>query len=94
MGNMKIFIQRLSDSRFLKDTGQWNVHPEVASEFMTAVEALHHVSEHNLKNVQIVLRFPNQQDEVKIVVGAKPRVLTHQFPAVRNHGQFRPSGKV
>lgn len=65
---MKVLIQNCDTLFFLARDGSWSPDVEQAERFPNSVDALNASTERKLRNVQIVLKFPESFMDVRLPV--------------------------
>ncbi len=65
---MRVLIQSTISYLYLMDRASATQDPEQARDFRQTSRALRFIRQHNLTNVQIVLKFPKSSDDVNLAI--------------------------
>ncbi|MCI0744274.1 MAG: hypothetical protein L0Y58_02610 [Verrucomicrobia subdivision 3 bacterium] len=85
---MKVLIQNPLTLSYFEDDHKWTIDPEHALDFKDSRSAARFCSEHNLLDMEIVLKFPQERFDVHMPAWAaaptgqaRPETVTHTFAA-------------
>ena len=65
---MKVVIQNPFTLSYLQSLGKWTYHCEEAFPFESSARAIQFCREHELSDMQVVLKFPNGRFDVELPV--------------------------
>lgn len=66
---MKVLVQDPLTSYYFQNLGQWTADPELAFAFKDSRHAIQFCLNHDMANMQIVLKGPEERFDVQVPIG-------------------------
>ena len=78
---MKVLVQNPFTLSYFQDMERWTAKPEQALVFQNTQSAIQFCREHDLSDMQVVLKFPDDKFDVEVPVGSVPTTshLSHRY---------------